>query len=208
MDAACVEEFSALWGSGLITVSFHHCLCWQRCSIWSAVLQHSFSCKGATHLFKVLKALIFSGLCCPLQMPADWIPSTLQSTAYKTSLCPQMTASEQQDISNTLFSYHHPKRPKRNQGEWIERGTGDTMPTCPPSLSSSWPTPLGHHFFASFLFCWQKLSDSSESLHTGRWLDREFLQPRLKTKSNPKSSIFPVLIYFFLFFFFFFYFYS
>lgn len=57
------------------------------------------------------------------------------------------------------------------------------------------PTPLWHPFFSSFLFRWQKLSDSSDSFHTGRWLDREFLQPRLKTKSNPKSSILPVLIY-------------
>lgn len=144
----------------------------------------------------MLALLLFGGLCCPLQMPVDWIPSSFPD---KTSLCPQMTASEQQDISNTLFSYHRPKRPERNQGEWIERGTRDTMPTCPPSLSSSSPTPLWHPFFSSFLPRWQKPSDSSDSFHTGRWLDREFLQPRLKTKSNPKSSIFPVLIYIFFF---------
>lgn len=142
------------------------------------------------------------GLCCPLQMPVDWIPSSLQGGAYKTSLCPQMTASEQQDISNTLFSYLPPKRPKRNQCEWIERGTRDTMPTCPPSLSSSYQLPCDTPSFLLFFFAGRKLSDSSDSFHTGRWLDREFLQPRLKTKSNPKSSIFPVLIYFFLFFFF------
>lgn len=59
------------------------------------------------------------------------------------------------------------------------------------------PTPLWHPFFSSFLPRWQKPSDSSDSFHTGRWLDREFLQPRLKTKSNPKSSIFPVLRYIF-----------
>lgn len=73
------------------------------------------------------------------------------------------------------------------------------MPTCPPSLSSSYQLPCDTPSFPPCLFfsCWQKLSDSSDSFHTGRWLDREFLQPRLKTKSNPKSSIFPVLIFFF-----------
>lgn len=46
----------------------------------------------------------------------------------------------------TPYSVTKPlKRPRRNQGEWKERGTRDTMPTCPPSplfLPSPPRTPL------------------------------------------------------------------
>lgn len=77
------------------------------------------------------------------------------------------------------------------------------MPTCPPSPSSSHQLPCDTPSFSSFLFFfrWQKVSDNSGCFHTGRWLDRDFLQPRLKTKSNPKSSLFlfSVLIYSFFF---------
>lgn len=65
------------------------------------------------------------------------------------------------------------------------------MPTCPRSLLFLLPTPLWHRFISSFFFflssfCWQKLSDSYDCFHTGRWLEREILQLRLKTKLNPK----------------------
>ena len=132
---------------------------------------HIHSAANVRHVpLKPPKPLIFSGLCCPLQMPVDWIPSSSQSAAYKTSLCLQMTDSEQQDISNTLFSYHPPKRPKRNQGEWIERGTRDTMPTCPPSPLFLLPIPLWHPFFSSFFpfFAGTKLPDSSRFFSHGQ----------------------------------------
>lgn len=80
------------------------------------------------------------------------------------------------------------------------------MPTCPRSLLFLLPTPLWHRFISSFFsssFCWQKLSDSYDCFHTGRWLVREILQLRLKTKLNPKPPpIFSVLIHFFVLLFF------
>lgn len=77
------------------------------------------------------------------------------------------------------------------------------MPTCPRSLLFLLPTPLWHRFISSFFFlssfCWQKLSDSYDCFHTGRWLEREILQLRLKTKLNPNPPpIFSVLIHFFV----------
>lgn len=106
-----------------------------------------------------------------------------------------MTASEQQDISNTLLSYHPPSRPKRNHGEWIERGTRDTMPTCPPSLSSSYQLSCGTPSFSLFFFFLAETVWLLIAFTQADGSSREFLQPRLKTKSNPKSSILTLLIY-------------
>lgn len=75
----------------------------------------------------------YSAGCCHFEMTTEWIPSAFKRAAYKTFFCPQMTASEQQGVSNTLFGYLLPMRPKENLSEWMERETGDTMHTCPPS---------------------------------------------------------------------------
>lgn len=81
-----------------------------------------------------------------------WIPSSLQATAYKTSsVCWWQHLSSKTFLTPSSVTVS-PKRPKRNQGEWIERETRDTMPTCPRSLLFLLPTPLWHRFISSFFF--------------------------------------------------------
>lgn len=75
------------------------------------------------------------------------------------------------------------------------------LSSLPPFSATNSPVASLHFLFFFFLssFCWQKLSDSYDCFHTGRWLEREILQLRLKTKLNPKPPpIFSVLIHFFV----------
>lgn len=62
------------------------------------------------------------------------------------------------------------------------------LSSLPPFSATNSPVASLHFLFFFFLssFCWQKLSDSYDCFHTGRWLEREILQLRLKTKLNPK----------------------
>lgn len=75
------------------------------------------------------------------------------------------------------------------------------LSSLPPFSATNSPVASLHFLFFFFSsFCWQKLSDSYDCFHTGRWLEREILQLRLKTKLNPKPPppIFSVLIHFFV----------
>lgn len=171
-------------------------------AVFEACGKHTFSCKCATCPFKKKSSSYWYSVGsvvlyrCQLieflhlyRTPHTKLPSVhrWQPPSSKTFLTPSLVTI--------------PQEAKKEPG-WMNRKGNSRHNAYLSSLPLFLlPTPLWHPFFSSFLFCWQKLSDSSDSFHTGRWLDREFLQPRLKTKSNPKSSIFPVLIYFSLFFF-------
>lgn len=129
-------------------------------------------------------------------MPSDWTFSFIMTTTYKTNFCPQMTASEQQDFSNTLFSYYLPMRPK--EPAWMNRKGNWRHNAYLSSLSLFLlPTPLWHPCISSFfpLSRWQKLSDLMTAF-TADGLNRSFSNSHAKQNQTLNPPIFSVLIYF------------
>lgn len=118
---------------------------------------------------------------------ASWLNSFIRK-ALRGKL-PSFHRWQRQDISNTLFSYHLPKRPKVSQAEWIRRETGDTMPTCPPFISLFRQLHCDIPSFPPFsLFSSPKSSSSYRFAFTQADGLDEFLWFRLEIK--PKSSVF------------------